>query len=269
MARKFKGNTRVVQTLLTEPKTPEQYREIVFGDQCIVFSVPQKQEIEKILPYIPVRAIPPCVSLPDTNLLQPATQIREKYEVEDRLLAVVLNDVCSKQHFDSFLYVVREFHRRGEFRLLIPHFKNDKQTMLWRSRLEESIQQERLHSTTILSDNAELMSLIDTSDLTLYLEKEPDPSFEFSLIVLEAITLGKPVIGFNVPQLKEILGEVQPRWICNNVEDIVRESRDLRKELAGLEQLSTELARYGRKKFGVDSVAELHRELYEHMMATA
>jgi hypothetical protein len=267
LINQVKGKTKLVQTLLSRPPNAADYSNLVFADHCIVFSEKMKSDLEKQFPGREVNKIPPCIALPDVNLLQPASQVREQFEVEDRIMAVALSDVSSKSQFESFVYVVREFNRRGGFRFLIPSFRKDKQTTNWRSQLQERIDQEKLHATRLLNDDVDFHSILDTSDISLYLDKDPRPTFDVPIEVLEAISFGKPVLCFNVPPLNEVLSDLQPQWISNNVEDIVREAKDIRKQAAQLEQTTTEIARMARNKFGVDQVAAQHRELYERILA--
>lgn len=267
LVRRFKGNAKLVQTLLSRPENPADYKNLLFADHCIVFSDQMKLAAEKHAPGHEVHRIAPCFPLPDVNLLQPSSQVREKFEVEDRIMAVALSDVSSRSDFVSFVYVVREYNRRGGFRFLIPSLRKDKQTLNWRSQLQERIDQEKLQTTKLLDDKVDFHSLLDSADITLYLNKELDSEFDLPARVIEAITLGKPVLCFNVPPLNEALADLQPQWICNNVEDVVRESKDIRKQAAQLEQTATEIARKAREKFGVDQVASQHRQLYERVLA--
>lgn len=268
LVRKFKGKAKLVQTLLSRPENPSDYKNLMFGDHCIVFSDQMKIAAEQQAAGAELHRIAPCIPLPDVNLLQPSSQVREKFEIEDRIMVVALNDVSSRSDFTSFLYVVREYNRRGGFRFLIPSLRKDKQTLNWRSQLQERIDQEKLQSTKLLEDDTvDFHSMLDSADLALYLYKEPDREFDVPTRVIEAVTLGKPVLCFNVPPLNEVLADLQPQWICNNVEDIVRESKDLRKQAAQLEQTATEIARKAREKFGVDQVAGQYRQLYERILA--
>lgn len=267
LVRKFKGKAKLVQTLLSRPGKPSDYKHLVFGDHCVVFSDQMKIAAEEQAAAGELHRIVPCIPLPDVNLLQPSSQVREKFEIEDQIMAVALNDVSSRADFTSFLYVVREYNRRGGFRFLIPSLRKDKQTLNWRSQLQERIDQEKLQSTKLLGDNTvDFHSLLDSADLALYLNKEPDREFDVPARVIEAVILGKPVLCFNVPPLNEVLADLQPQWICNNVEDVVRESKDLRKQAAQLEQTATEIARKAREKFGVDLVAGQYRQLYERIL---
>jgi hypothetical protein len=260
------GNIRKVQTLLGPPAKPEDYRSLIVAHRAIVFSQSDREIAQKTVLATPIEAIPPCAVVPDVNHLQPSTEVRASFQVEDRMLVVALSDVSSKEDFDGFVYVTREYNRRGGFRFLVPSYRNDKETRLWRRRVQQMVEQEKLTSTTFIDEEIDLHSLIDSADMAVYLQKRRNPTFDFSLDVLEASALGKPVLCFDVPPYNETLREFVPSWICTNIEDFVRESHDLRKNAASLEQTATDLARFARERFSAEKVAAQYKAVYESVL---
>lgn len=260
------GNIRKVQTLLGPPEKPEDYRSLIVAHRAIVFSQAEREIAQKTVLATPVETIPPCAIVPDLNHLQPSTEVRDSFQVDDRMLVVSLSDVTSKEDFDSFVYITREYNRRGGFRFLVPRYDNDKETRLWRQRVQQMVEQEKLTSTTFLEEEIDLHSLIDSADVVLYLHKHHTPSFDFSLDVLEAAALGKPVLCFDRPPYNETLKEFVPAWICVNTEDVVRESHDLRKNAGKLEQIATDLARFARERFSPEKIAARYKAVYESVL---
>jgi len=256
------SNTLVLQTIFNLPREPEAYRKVVFADRVVVFSEQESSAIRQQIPETAVHVIPPCNQSPSVTKLEPAAAIREKYDVQNRLLVIALNDFCDQQHFTAFLYTVREYNRRGGFRFVIPLYRQDKQSILWRNRLAEAIQKEKLHSTILLNALVDVHSLIDAADFTLFMDKRPDRAFGFPLITVEALCAGKPVLCYNVPPVNEVVAAFRKDWIASVNEDFSRMSRDLLKETSRLEQISTELARFARSKMSVDSVAQSYEQLY-------
>ncbi|HSP05658.1 MAG TPA: glycosyltransferase [Acidobacteriota bacterium] len=256
-------NVRKVQTLLGPPAKPEAYRKLIVGHRAVVFSRTDRDLAQKTVPGTPVDWIPPCSALPDMNLLQPSSQVRDSFQVGDRFMVVALCDISSKEDFDNFIYVTREYNRRGEFRFLLPRFIKDKDTLLWRDRIRVMIEQERLTCATLLDQDVDLHSLLDAADMAVYLRKGREPGFDFSLHVLEAINLGKPVLCYNIPPYNETLKEFAPAWSCTNTEEVVRESQNLRKSAAQIEQISTDMARFARDRFSADKIAAQYRAIYE------
>jgi glycosyltransferase involved in cell wall biosynthesis len=183
------------------------------------------------------------------------------------MLVLALCDVSSKQHFDSFLYICRELNRREVFRFLIPRFQRDKETGLWRERLQSSIQQEKLHCASLLEDTSDLHSLIDSTDIAVLPSRHRDIDFRFFLFALEALCAGKPVLSFDVEPVSGVLRELHPQWIAQNTEDFVRIASDIRKQEANLEQFSTELARSARNRFGMEKTVARYEQLYHRLLA--
>ena len=124
--RSLTGGIRKVQTILGPPERPEDYKHIIAAQRVVVFSEQEKLAAQKAVPDAVVECILPCVTLPDMNLLQPSSEVRQHYRTGDKFLVIALSDICSKQDFDNFIYVMREYNRRGEFRLLVPSFKKTK-----------------------------------------------------------------------------------------------------------------------------------------------
>jgi glycosyltransferase involved in cell wall biosynthesis len=260
--RKLAGKTKVVQTAIAVPQL-EDFNKNFGLERLIVFCESDHQRILELHPEMQVEVIPPTVILPDVNHLQHSGEIKNKFEVGERLLAVALNDVSTRQHFDSFLYVIREFNRRGEFRLIVPRFKTNLETLKWRKELQNQIDNERLHSTTLLQEDSNLHSLIDSADFTIHLRKDRDQYFDFPLSIVESCLIGKPVLCFNIPPFNEFISRFHKNWAFNNIEEMINEARDLQRTAINLEQLSTELARYARTTLSLDRIASMYRKVYE------
>ncbi len=264
-AHKLKGKTKIVHTLVSSPQE-EDYKNLVGVDCFVVFSDNGRKKIRELMPGTMVELIPPTVELPDINILQPSSELRQQFDVGERLLALALNDITDKQQFEFFLYIAREYNRRNEFRLLIPRFQMDEETLEWRKKLQDQINVEKLQSTTLIDVDIDLHSLIDCTDIALNFQKQHNPYFDFPLSMIEAILIGKPVLCFDVPPYNESIKAFRKNWACRNIEEFVRESKDIRHELRNLEQLSTELARYSRTIFSPDRVGSSHRSMYTKVL---
>jgi hypothetical protein len=262
---KLKGKTKIVHTLVSSPQE-EDYKNLAGVDCFVVFSDGDRKKIRELMPGKIVELIPPTVELPDINILQPSSELRQHFDVGERLLALALSDITDKQQFDFFLYIAREYNRRNEFRFLIPRFQMDEETLEWRKKLQDQINTERLLSTSLIDVDIDLHSLIDCTDIGLNLQKQHNPYFDFPLSMIEAILIGKPVLCFDVPPYNESIKAFRKNWACRNIEEFVRESKDIRHELRNLEQLSTELARYSRTIFSADRVGSLHRTMYTKVL---
>ena len=259
--RKGSG-TRIVQTVINTPAHPEDYRQAIFADSVITFSEQEQRAINQLLPDASVHTIPPCRSQQKFENLEAPHSIRERYDVQDRLFVVALNDFSDQEHFTTFLYTVREYQRRGGFRLLIPLYRRDRQSLLWRKKLHNAIVQEKLSATTLLEKEVDLDSLIDAADMTLLIDKRKNRPFGFPMTAIAALCAGKPVITYNLPPVDEIIAEFREEWLVKAYEDFSRISRDLLKHSSGLEQVSTELAHFARARLSVESVAERYKNLY-------
>jgi glycosyltransferase involved in cell wall biosynthesis len=262
---KLKGKTKIIHTLVSSPQE-EDYKNLIGVDCFVVFSDNDRKKIRELFPGTLVELIPPTVELPDINILQPSSEIRQQFNVGERLLALALNDISNKNQFDFFLYMAREYNRHDQFRLLIPRFQMDDETLKWRKNLQDQINTERLQSTTLIDVDVDLHSLIDCTDIALHLRKHHNPYFDFPLSMIEAMLIGKPVLSFDVPPYSEFLKAFRKNWACKNIEEFVRESKDIRHELRNLEQLSTELARYSRTFFSIDRVGSSHRSMYTKVL---
>ena len=267
LVRTIAGKTKMLQTLLAAPEKPEDYRNVLLARQVVVFSHQEKSILGRYATEIQVEVIPPCVDLPDPSSLQASSKVREIYAVEDRMLVISLSDVSNRKSFDAFLYVTREYNRRGGFRFLIPHYRSDKETTLWRDRLQEAIRLEKLNCASLLDEPVDIHSLLDSADFAVHMERKPDPEFSCSLHALEALCMGKPVICFNIAPLNEVIREIKARWVANNIEDVVRESRDLKKQQAELEQISTELSRAAKGRLSAEIAASSYGDLYNRLLA--
>ncbi len=263
--RKFSGKNRIIHTIVGQPEKPERYRSFL-GSHVVTFSQAAKSAMQTHAPGIPVEVIPPCTMLADPVSLEPPSELRREFAVGERMLVVALSDVSSRKEFDAFLYVAREYNRREMFRFLIPRYKTDRETSLWRKRLQNSIELERLGSTTLLEDTLRLHSWIDSSDFCVFFNREPEREFEFPLHVLEAMLRGKPVLSFNLPPVNEYVRETGASLVCNNIEDVARESKEFLRMLGQMEERSTEVARYARSRFGTDTVAAQYKDLYNRVL---
>jgi glycosyltransferase involved in cell wall biosynthesis len=266
LLKKAAGGTKIVHSVLSFPAKPEEYRNLSAADRLIVWCNSDRELLLQNLPGASIDVIPPCVSLPDVNLLQSSSESRRYFEVGERTMVIALNDITHKQAFDSYLYVIREYNRNGGFKLIIPKYRSDKETQTWRQRLQIQINQENLHTTTLLDTETDIHSLLDSADFVLYIRKDRDEQFDFPLTMVEALLIGKPVLCFDVPPFNESLKGLRRQWICSNIEEVVRESKDIRKDFANLEEISTDIARYSRSRFAADKSGAWHRSLYESIL---
>ena len=256
------AQTKIVQTIINEGPG---LNKSIFADAVVTFSdqqrhtINQKKQVKSI-------TILPCLRMDEGKRGTPVS-IREKYSVNDRLLAVALNDFKDQQHFSAFLYTAREYQRRGGFRFLLPLYSKDRQSLTWRSKLQHSITHERLSATTLVDESADLHSLIGASDLTLLIDKRTDREFGFPLAAIESISAGKPLIAFDVSPVNEIVAAFQNDWIARAYEDFSRISRDLARQAPELEQISTEFARFARTKMSIESVSQQHEQLYNSLLS--
>lgn len=267
--KKIPGNIRLTQTVLSAPSRIEDYGNALFGHRVIVFSEGEKSNAAKYAPGITVDCIPPCVALPQLSSLKPSSEVKKMYEIGERMMVLALNDVANRQCHEAFLYIMREYNRRQEFRLIIPRFQTDRETNLWRTRLQETITNENLKSVQLLDGPVDLHSLIDSADVVIHTGREPNTDFGISLNALEAVSLGKPFLCFDMAPTNEVAAQFHKKWACINSEDFIRETRDIAKEAHQLEQLSTEIARAAREKYSVEAVAGHHRKLYRHLLEKA
>jgi glycosyltransferase involved in cell wall biosynthesis len=265
-ARKLAGKTKVIQTAIA---IPEHVQKLDFSvDALIVSCEYDKKRIQQIRPDLNIQVIPPAVVLPDVNQLQHSREIKDKFEVGERTFAVALNDVSNKQHFDSFLYVIREFNRRGEFRFIVPQLKTDPETMKRRKELQKQIDAERLHSTTLLQEDFDMHSLLDSADIALHLSKSRDDHFDFPLTIVEASLIGKPVLCFDVSPYNEFISAFRKNWTFSTIEEMLSVARDIHRRSLDLEQLSTELARHARSVFSIERVTSLYRTAYQNILSS-
>jgi glycosyltransferase involved in cell wall biosynthesis len=261
------SRTKTVQTLISIPPEPENYKRSIFADAVVTFSEQERQEILRQISHVPVHTIPPCAPPQKIENLEAPQTIRERYNVQDRMFVIALNDFRDQEHFTTFLYTVREYQRRGGYRLLIPLYRQDRQSLIWRQKLQNAIDQEKLDATTLLETEVDVHSLIDAADITLLIDKHLNRPFSFPLPVVEALCAGKPVITYNLPPVREIIGEFHEGWLVKAYEDFSRISRDLLKQRAGLEELSTELAQFARARLSVEKVAERYKNLYNSLLS--
>lgn len=261
------SKTKIVQTLLNTPADADKYKKSILGNHVVTFSEQEKTRIQKQFPDVSADVILPCAARPPVEKLESASSIRERYDVRDRLFAVALNDFSDQKHFTTFLYTVREYQRRGGYRFVIPLYSQDRKSLLWRQRLKNAIVQEKLSATTLLDVPVDLHSLIDATDVTLYIDKRQEREFSFPLRVVEALCAGKPLISYNIPPVSEIVGAFRKEWLAIEYEDFSRISRDLHKHAGDLEQISTELARFARARMSVEKVAERYKNLYNSLFS--
>lgn len=255
-----------LQTILGRPKETGHQKKTAFSQNVVVFSQFTKEAIERTTPGLSVTVVPPCVQLPDATQLTPTSHVRELFQVGERMMVVALNDMRNQKEFDAFLYIAREYNRREVFRFLIPVYEKDKSAESWREKLQYSIDMEKLESTTILRGD-DLHSLIDAADVGLYVSRSPEEGLEFPARVLEALLRGKPVLSFAESPVSDVIREFNKKWVTNNTEDFVRESRDLKKDEAKLEEISTELARFARSRFEPSSVAAAYKDIYNRLLS--
>ncbi|MCI0606415.1 hypothetical protein L0156_25810 [bacterium] len=264
LAKKIAAGKRSIHTVVASPRKNQKYSEILCAARAVVFTQAEKTEVERTAPGTSVSVIAPCKSFPSENSLQPAAHLRERHQVGDRLLVVALTDITNRPVFDAFLYISREYNRRGGFRFLIPRYDHGKETNLWRGRLQETIRQEKLDAVTILEES-DIQLFLPGADFALHLERETNSKFGFSLPAIDFLLLGKPVFCFNQPALNEVIYKFQPRWVANNIEDVIRASRDLRKDQSSLPQIAVDLARYAKEIFSPENVASRYHEIYHQV----
>jgi glycosyltransferase involved in cell wall biosynthesis len=263
--KKFAGKVRSVQTFLSRPESNSHFDKLLFGERIIVFSQGSKRLIESRVSGTAVEVIPPCLQLPDPTQLTPPSVVREKYNATDRTLVVSLNDMSNQKEFDAFLYIAREYNRRDTFRFLIPLYDRRKGADSWREKLQYSLGMEKLDSVSILTDESDIHSLIDAADLAVLIDRHATAATEFPPRAVEALLRGRPLICFAQSPISEIVREFQSKWVASNTEDFVRESRDIQKEEARMEEISTELARFARSRFDPQVVGRAYQLIYESL----
>ena len=265
---RVKGKTRTVQTVFSAPKKPQEYAKIIRAEHAIVFSEEEKKAVRQYSPEAMVDCIQPCTELPSLTQRKSPGRIRSEFAVGDRLFSIGFAELNNQKDFMSVLYIVREYQRRGGFRLLLELIHPTRETKTWRERLLYSLDKEKLTATTLLNNASDLFSLIDGSDIVLYLARQQDPQFSFPLPVLQSLSLGKPLLCYNVSPVNEAIHGFRQEWVCQNTEDVVRGSVDIRKQAAHLEQLSTEIARFAKDRFSPEAVAYRYQEIYNRLLST-
>jgi glycosyltransferase involved in cell wall biosynthesis len=260
-----RSNQVIVQTLLTPPQEEGHYKDVLFAQSVITFSEKEYEAIRRSHSNIQTRLILPCNSKTAIQRLEPSADVRERYDVQDRLFAVALNDFDRQEQFVTFLYTAREYQRRGGFRFIIPLYHKNRQSLLWRQRLQTAIIQENLTATTLLDEQVDVHSLLDSADVTLYMDQQPSGSFSFPLIAVEALCSGKPVISYGSNPVGELMSLFRSSWVAKAYEDFSRISRDIQKGSAELEQTSTELARFAQARMSVEAVSEKYNDLYKNI----
>jgi glycosyltransferase involved in cell wall biosynthesis len=266
LAKKIGAKKHALHTLVAVPRKDQKYRDVLCARQCVVFTQQEKKDLQASESSASVQVIGPCKNTPDENGLHSAAHFREQYAVGDRLLVASLSDITSRPAFDAFLYISREYNRRGGFRFLIPQYDHSKETSLWRGRLQQTIEQEKLSAVTLLPAGSRSEPLLLSADFAVHLEREPNDRFGLSLEAVDFLMRGKPVFCFNQPSLNEVVYQFQPRWVATNIEDIVRASRDLRKDQAQLPQISAKLSGYANDLFHPQKVASRYQEIYHHLL---
>jgi glycosyltransferase involved in cell wall biosynthesis len=265
--RRLSGKTKLIHTVTAFPGNVEHHKNNQVAQNLIVFCEEDRKRIAN--PDLNISVIPPAVNLPDVNQLLHSHEIKDKFEIGDRLFAVALCDVSNKQDYDSFKYVIREFNRRGEFRFIVPRIKMDAETLKWRRELQKQIENEKLPSTTLLQEDVDLHSLLDSADFAVHLKKERDSSFDFPLSIVEASLIGRPVLCYNIPPYNDFIAGFRKSWTVNNIEELIPAARDLHHQASNLEQLSTELARYARRHLSIDRIASTYKTLYQNILESS
>ena len=264
MVRKS-SQTQVLQTLISGTEDPNHYKKSIFTNSVIAFSEQEAEKIRQAVPDATVHVILPCTPVFPLDKLEPSGSVRQKYGVEDRLLAVALNDFNDQKHFAMFLYTVREYQRRGGYKFVIPRYSQDRASSTWRKHLQEAITKEKCTSTILLDDSGDIHSLIDAADVMLSIDTRTDRPFGFPLLAVEGLCAGKPLICYNVPPMNELVRAFRKEWVAIEYEDYSRISRDFQKEAPHLEEIGTELARFARTKMSMEAVAEQYKQLYNSL----
>jgi hypothetical protein len=266
IARRFNGQARLLQTLLTLPEDPDNCKKAVFSPSPIVLSAEQKQMLEQSVAGVAAHIIPPPAPMPDLNLLEPAGEIRQRLEIRDRLMILNLSDIRNDRDFEALIYVMRMYEQIGGVRLVLPFYHPDAATRAWRGRVLEIVTNERLGSTLVLPDASAIDSLVDSTDVAIHIQRGEHFQSCLPPLVLEALALGKPVLVFHRTPVGTLLSELNPRWACKSVEDFVGECRNFRSQMAQLEQIGTEVARFARSHFRAESIASQYRSFYERVL---
>ncbi len=266
LVKKTKGKSKTIQTILSIPEKPEDYPGLVFADHAIVFSNQEKAEMEKYMPGTSVDSILPCLELPPVSERKSTMQVRAELSPGNQMLIVAFGELTNQKDFTSLLYILREYQRRGVFRVLLLLINETAETKTWKERLTYSIDKEKLTAVSFLNESFDVFSLIDSSDLVLYLSRTRNAHFSFPVKVLQALSLGKPLLCYNVLPVSEALRGFQPAWVCQNTEDVIRVSVDIQKQAAHLEQISTEVAQYARSRLSPESVSSQYQEIYNRLL---
>jgi glycosyltransferase involved in cell wall biosynthesis len=266
LLNRAKGKTHTVQTVFTAPKKQDDYGKIICAEHSIVFSEQEKKAIQQVVSGAAVDCVLPCVELPPLAQRKPPGQVRSELGVGESLLSTGFAELTNQKDFLSVLYVVREYQRRGGFRLLLEILHPTRETKKWKERLLLSMDKEKLTATTLLNDSYDRFSTIDASDIVLHLTRQQDTQFSVPLIALQSLSLGKPLLCYNVSPVNEAIHGFRPEWVCQNTEDVVRISVDIGREAAHLEQISTEVARYARDRISPAALASRYQEIYNRLL---
>lgn len=261
--RRLNGHAQFLQTLLTVPDESDFQPSAIVSKTPVVLSEDEKQRLEKRMSGLEIHVIPPVAPVPDVNVLHPPSDIRRRFNVGERLMVLSLNDVVNEMDYEALLYIMREFDKRGRFRLVIPQYRFDKNTVQWRSKIHDIFGPERLQSSVLLPDAQDADSMIDSCDVAIHFHRGLDSESCIPQLVLEALSLGKPVLAFDQPPLSEVIGGLNPKWICKSVEDFVGQCRNFEKDQATLEQFGSEIVRFARSRFDSEKIASLYRKYYE------
>jgi glycosyltransferase involved in cell wall biosynthesis len=259
-------NRKSALTFLNPVSNAKEYRGKITSGHITVFSQAEAAMIRENQPEALVHAIPPCLPAPDVPGLPPSIELRNRFEVGDRFLVIVFGNLSMQKHFDTYLYLVREYQRRRVFRVVMLLPEMDKNSVIWRERLNDTIKLERLSAITLLTDRVDTASIIDSSDVVLHLNREREKQFDFLSVAFQALLLGKPLFCFNEPPVNEFVSGFRPKWVCRTNEDYIRESRDWLAEANQSEQISTEIARYAQRLFLPQVAAAAYEKMYQEIL---
>ena len=243
------------------------------ADMIIAISENIKKSLERIkIPAPKIRVIPPAI---DTVVFNPSTsgkEIREKLEIDktDKVTLFVGNLTTTKG-IDILLEAMKDvIHRFPEVKLLMtsemPHKDYEKRKQEIEFKIEHFGLRNNVIRFGIIKNMAELMA---ASDILVAPFLNTYGPIDYPLAVLEAMSIGKPVIATNIGGLPEIIKHQRNGMLVepNNVDELVAAILHILNNKEEAENMGKEGTKMILEKFRSEIVVDKLEEIYEEVIS--
>lgn len=267
LIKKFKRG-KYLQTIATPIRIKSKIPDLVYGDAVVV----QSDHSLNLLNSMGIKNVSRIYPAIDTEYFKPAidtTQLRKQLYIPDNNKVVLYCGNfflgCNDDLIETILKVSRELKEVSFVLACRIGFPED---LLERERMKTTFQREGvLEKVIFLQDVENMKQLIALSDVHIFPGRKIVYKADIPLVLLESLSMEKPIIITDIPPLNEIMkGDVGKLIPVGNVGSLVDSLIDLLNDDKVRQEKGENGRRMVKREFSLSNYIAQYKALYEKLL---